>query len=73
MAYDTTVYDVGLARGVRERELAWLDADSAYLILHSRKDRRNLARAPNQRRVACWTPAHHRLERLARKGSGRGR
>jgi glycosyltransferase involved in cell wall biosynthesis len=46
-------------------ELPRLDAESAYLILHSRKDRRNLASAPNQRRVPCWTPAHHRLERLA--------
>ncbi len=25
VAYDTTVFDVGLGRGVRERELAWLD------------------------------------------------
>ena len=46
-------------------ELPRLDAESTYLILHSRKDRRDLAHAPNQRRVACWTPAHHRLERLA--------
>jgi glycosyltransferase involved in cell wall biosynthesis len=47
------------------RELPRLDAESTYLILQSRKDRRNLASAPNQRRAACWTPAHHRLERLA--------
>lgn len=47
------------------RELAVLDADNTYLILQSRKDRRNLADAPNQRRVACWTPAHHRFERSA--------
>jgi glycosyltransferase involved in cell wall biosynthesis len=46
-------------------ELPRLDAESRYLILHSRKDQRDLAQAPNQRRVACWTPAHHRLERLA--------
>lgn len=47
------------------RELAALDAENQYLILHSRKDRRNLAAMPNQHRLACWTPAHHRFERLA--------
>ena len=46
-------------------ELAALDARDDYVILHSRKDRRNLAASPNQRRVACWTPSHHRFERLA--------
>ncbi len=40
-----------------------LDSTSRYVILHSRKDRRNLAAAPNQGRVSCWTPAHHPLER----------
>lgn len=47
------------------RELPALDPVGEYVILHSRKDRRDLSTAPNQRRVACWTPAHHRLERLA--------
>lgn len=47
------------------REFAALDTENQYLILHSRKDRRNLAAAPNQKRVACWTPAHHRFERSA--------
>ncbi len=47
------------------RELAQIGTDDEFLILHSRKDRRTLASAPHQRRVACWTPAHHRLERLA--------
>ncbi|MBN1428935.1 MAG: glycosyltransferase family 4 protein [Anaerolineae bacterium] len=47
------------------RELAELDTDNHYAILHSRKDRRDLTAAPNQRRVACWTPAHNRFERLA--------
>lgn len=46
------------------RELAAIDARNDYLILHSRKDRRCLAAGENQRRVACWTPAHHRLERF---------
>ncbi len=45
--------------------LAALDAHTEYLILHSRKDRRNLSAGANQRRVTCWTPPHHRLERLA--------
>jgi glycosyltransferase involved in cell wall biosynthesis len=47
------------------RELAALDAENRYQILHSRKDQRDLAVAPNQHRVACWTPAHNRFERLA--------
>lgn len=46
-------------------ELPALDTQNEYFILHQRKDRRNLAQAPNQRRVTCWTPAHHRFERLA--------
>lgn len=46
-------------------ELAALDSASEYIILHSRKDRRSLVTAANQRRAACWTPSHHPLERLA--------
>ena len=47
------------------QELPALDQNNEYFILHSRKDRRNLAAGANQHRVACWTPAHHRFERLA--------
>jgi glycosyltransferase involved in cell wall biosynthesis len=47
------------------RSFATLDAENQYLILHSRKDQRNLAGAPNQHRILCWTPAHNRFERLA--------
>lgn len=47
------------------RELPALDTDNDHVILHSRKDARNLAVGANQRRATCWTPAHHRLERLA--------
>jgi glycosyltransferase involved in cell wall biosynthesis len=47
------------------RELPHIDQTNRYLILHSRKDGRNLAEGANQRRAVCWTPAHHRLERLA--------
>lgn len=47
------------------RELAALDSDNRYLLLHSRKDTHNLAQAANQQRVACWTPSHHRFERWA--------
>ncbi len=46
-------------------EMAALDTHNDYVILHSRKDARNLAAGPNQRRAVCLTPAHHRLERLA--------
>lgn len=41
------------------------DETNDYVILHSRKDRRNLAAGPRQRRAVAWTPAHHRLERWA--------
>ncbi len=47
------------------RALAALEPPHEFLILHSRKDQRNLAVAPLQRRIRCWTPAHHRFERLA--------
>lgn len=46
------------------RALAALEPPHEFLILHSRKDNRNLAVAPGQRRIRCWTPAHHRFERL---------
>ncbi len=46
-------------------EIARLDSQNHYLILHSRRDPRNLTAAPTQRRITCWTPAHHPLERLA--------
>jgi len=47
------------------RALADLDQENAYVIAHSRKDRRDWAIGPNQHRVNCWTPAHHRWERWA--------
>jgi glycosyltransferase involved in cell wall biosynthesis len=47
------------------RELPALDSRNEYVILHSRKDARNLAAGANQRRAAMWTPAHHRVERMA--------
>ncbi len=47
------------------RALAALEPAHEFLILHSRKDTRNLAITPDQRRIRCWTPAHHRFERLA--------
>jgi len=45
--------------------LAALDADANFCVLHSRKDSTPPAPGPNLRPVACWTPAHHRLERWA--------
>jgi glycosyltransferase involved in cell wall biosynthesis len=47
------------------RALAALDADPDYRVLHSRKDRDPPRPAASFRPVACWTPAHHRLERWA--------
>ena len=46
------------------RELPELAEDHSIAVLHSRKDERDLAGAP-MHRVSCWTPSHHRLERLA--------
>ncbi len=47
------------------RALATLDAESDYIVLHSRKDHHPLRPGPNFRPVPCWTPPHHRLERWA--------
>lgn len=47
------------------RHLPDLDLANDYIILHSWKDRRDLATGARQRRALVWTPAHHRLERLA--------
>lgn len=57
----------GIASYIRHliETLPMVDADNDYLILHQRKDSRNLALGANQRKVRCWTPSHHRLERLA--------
>lgn len=45
--------------------LTELDGEAHYHILHSRKDQRETAlpSAAGLRRVSCWTPSHHRLER----------
>ena len=45
--------------------LAAIDADTAYYVLHSRKDHHPLRPGPNFHPIACWTPSHHRLERWA--------
>jgi glycosyltransferase involved in cell wall biosynthesis len=45
--------------------LAALDTDTAYYVLHSRKDHHPPRPGPNFRPRACWTPSHHRLERWA--------
>jgi glycosyltransferase involved in cell wall biosynthesis len=47
------------------RLLPRLDPASAYILLQSRKDRVDLADAPNARRVDVWTPSHNRFEQIA--------
>lgn len=42
-----------------------LDPANDYTLFHSRKARQTLPMPANARRADCWTPAHHRLERLA--------
>ena len=42
-----------------------LDAENEYIIIHSRKARDTLPMPANARRLSSFTPAHHRLERLA--------
>ncbi len=39
-------------------------ADEAFVVLQSRKDRAGLAGEARVRRVMLWTPPHHRLEQL---------
>ena len=46
-------------------ELPAHDPADEYFILHSYKAREPLPMPANARRVNCWTPAHHRLERAA--------
>lgn len=43
--------------------LTALDAESEYIVLHSRKDPHPAPSDGHVRHVACWTPPHHRLER----------
>ena len=45
--------------------LAPLDEDTDYCVLRSRKERNPSLPGSNFRRVACWTPPHHPLERTA--------
>jgi glycosyltransferase involved in cell wall biosynthesis len=49
------------------KALAAIDVDTAYYVLHSRKekDHASLIPGPNFSPVACWTPSHNRLERWA--------
>jgi len=44
-----------------------LDAPDDYIIFHARKARESLLQPEptNARRADCWTPAHHRFERVA--------
>jgi glycosyltransferase involved in cell wall biosynthesis len=46
------------------RELPELARHHTFQVLHSWKDERDLAKS-TMRRVSCWTPSHHRFERLA--------
>lgn len=47
------------------RWLPRLDPTRVYTILHSRKDRVDLADAPNARRFNLWTPSHNRFEQFS--------
>lgn len=57
----------GIASYIRQlvETLPGLDRENEYFIFHSRKARESLPAPANARRVDCWTPAHHRLERAA--------
>jgi len=57
----------GIAEYMRAmiRELAPLDPESRYLVLHARRATETLTPAPNFQRVMTWTPCHHRFERPA--------
>lgn len=45
------------------QELAQLDPDSVYYVIHHARDRHTYCPAPNFRRLNTWTPSHHRWER----------
>jgi len=47
------------------QSLAEVDHETDFILLQSRKDRSKLADQPNFRRLAVWTPCHHRLEQWA--------
>lgn len=55
----------GIAHYIRHllSALQAIDAENQYIVLHSRKQRETLVNRPNFRRVNCWTPCHHWLER----------
>ncbi len=57
----------GISNYIRQlaETLPALDPANDYFIFHSRKARESLPLPANARRADCWTPAHHRLERLA--------
>lgn len=57
----------GIANYIRHlvETLPALDSANEYLVIHSRKARQSLPMPRNARRADCWTPAHHRLERVA--------
>ncbi len=45
--------------------LARIDRDNEYRLLQMRRHQEEISPALNFLRAPCWTPAHHRLERLA--------
>lgn len=57
--------DGGISTYIRRlvQALEKLDTENYYTIFHSRKDEESLSEKFN--RAALWTPAHHRIERLA--------
>lgn len=57
--------DGGISTYIRRMvtALAELDTDNDYTIFHSRKDDRSISQ--HFKRGSLWTPAHHKIERLA--------
>ena len=57
----------GIAQYTRNliRELANLDSENAYFVIHHRKAEQSLTLDPNIHRINAFTPSHHRLERWA--------
>lgn len=55
----------GIAHYIRRliQSLQAIDPENQYFILQSRKHTETLAEGQRFRRVNCWTPSHHRLER----------
>jgi glycosyltransferase involved in cell wall biosynthesis len=60
-----TQYILRLIQGLAESGGKPRERENEFFILQSRKDKSIIVDRPNFKRVALWTPSHHRLEQVA--------